>query len=546
MNEETTPVLVIGGGLVGLSASLFLSWRGVPSVLVERHPGTSIHPRAWGLYPRTLELLRAAGVEKEVMAESAGFAGHVLNGRVESLAGAEIAVSRIPEPDDVGAISPVERIVSLSQDRVEPILLERARRLGADVRFGTEVVDLLQEDDGVAVRVRDRATGRESRLRAGYVVAADGAHGRTRELAGIGRRGRGVLRHQMSVLFDADLAGPLRGRRFAVCQVANDEVEGVLGHDDSLTRGTLIVTYRPERGEAPQDFTEERCVRLVRAALGVPDAPVGVRQILPWEMAALTAERFRWGRVFLAGDAAHLLPPVGGYGANCGVQDAYDLAWKLWAVTAGVAPPALLDTYDEERRPVAEATVAQAVSRLAVRSGRRPAGPDLAEPLAVTFGYRYRSSTVQDDADRGADPQEGASAGAGFVHPELLSGRPGTRAPHLWVRVDGARVSTLDLFGPRPVLLAGSAGADRAAGLRSLAERLGVPLDVYVLGHDVVAEEGADPHGVFGIGPDGASLVRPDGFVAHRAREGGLTESAVAGALARMLRRVPVDVPTGL
>lgn len=544
MYEETTPVLIIGGGLVGLSASLFLSWRGVPSVLVERHPGTSIHPRAWGLYPRTLELLRAAGVEKEVMAESAGFAGHVLNGRVESLAGAEIAVSRIPEPEDVGAISPVERIVSLSQDRVEPILLERALRSGADVRFGTEVLDLAQEDDGVAVRVRDRATGRETRLRAGYVIAADGAHGRTRELAGIGRRGPGVLRHQMSVLFDADLAGPLRGRRFAVCQVANDEVEGVLGHDDTLTRGTLIVTYRPERGESPQDFTEERCVRLVRAALGVPDAPVGVRQILPWEMAALTAERFRWGRVFLAGDAAHLLPPVGGYGANCGVQDAYDLAWKLWAVVEGVAPPTLLDTYDEERRPVAEATVRQAVDRLAVRSGRRPAGPGLAEPLAVTFGYRYRSSTLPEDTDPPAGEQEGA--GQEFLHPSLLSGRPGTRAPHLWVRVDGARVSTLDLFGPRPVLLAGSAGADRAGDLRRLAERLGVPLDVYVLGHDVVAEEGADPHAAFGIGPEGASLVRPDGFVAHRAHGGALTESAVAGALARMLRRVPADVPTGL
>ncbi|MGW9349642.1 FAD-dependent monooxygenase [Nocardiopsis flavescens] len=544
MYEESTPVLIIGGGLVGLSASLFLSWRGVPSVLVERHPGTSVHPRAWGLYPRTLELLRAAGVEKEVMAESAGFAGHVLNGRVESLAGAEIAVGRIPEPDDVGAISPVERIVSLSQDRVEPILLERARRRGADVRFGTEVLDLDPGEDGVAVRVRDRATGRESVLRAGYVIAADGAHGATRERAGIGRRGRGVLRHQMSVLFDADLAGPLRGRRFAVCQVANDRVEGVLGHDDSLTRGTLIVTYRPERGESPGDFTEERCAGLVRAALGVPDARVGVRQILPWEMAALTAERFRWGRVFLAGDAAHLMPPVGGYGANCGVQDAYDLAWKLEAVTEGTAPPELLDTYDEERRPVAEATVRQAVARLAVRSGRRPAGPDLAEPLAVTFGYRYRSSTVRDgDGPAHGDGGEGAD---GFVHPALLSGRPGTRAPHLWVRVDGARVSTLDLFGPRPVLLAGSAGAERAGDLRALAERLGVPLDVYVLGRDVLAQDGADPHAAFGIGPQGMSLVRPDGFVSHRSPAGGLADSAVAGALARMLRRVPVDVPTGL
>ncbi|WP_143832091.1 FAD-dependent monooxygenase [Nocardiopsis sp. CNR-923] len=173
----------------------------------------------------------------------------------------------------------------------------------------------------------------------------------------------------MSILFDTDLRGPLRGRRFAICQVRNAEVEGVLGHDDSLGRGTLIVTYRPERGEGPDDFTGERCARLVRAAIGVPDASVGLRGVMPWEMAALTAERFAAGRVFLAGDSAHVIPPVGGYGANTGVQDAYDLTWKLWAVLGGMAPRELLDSYEEERRPVAEATVRQAAMRLVARSG---------------------------------------------------------------------------------------------------------------------------------------------------------------------------------
>ncbi len=565
---------------MGLSASLFLSWRGVDSVLAERHPGTSIHPRAWGLYPRTLELLRAVGAERAVMAESAGFAGHVLNGRVESLAGPEISVSRIPEPEDVSGVSPVERIVSLSQDRVEPILLERARTLGSDVRFGTEAVDLVQDADGVTATLRDRDTGREHAVRADYVIAADGAHSPVREGLGIRRRGRGVLRHQMSVLFDADLSGPLRGRRFAICQVRNAEVEGILGHDDSLRRGTLIVTYRPEEGERPEDFTEERCVRLVRAAIGSDGVEVGLRDVMPWEMAALTAERLSEGRVFLAGDSAHVIPPVGGYGANTGVQDAYDLAWKLQAVLGGTAPPALLDTYDEERRPVAEATVRQAAMRLAARSGvRGPDGvPGLADPLAVTFGYRYRSSAVADGlagAEAPGSPREGGAgtggtgagsadgagsrdAGAGgagggaprpdgapgteFTHPSLLSGRPGTRAPHVWLRRGGRGVSSIDLFGPRAVLLAGAEGGAWADDARETAERLGVPLDVHVVGRDL-AETGTDLAAALGVTARGAVLVRPDGFVAHRWRDGESSEAAVAAALARMLRRTPAPVP---
>ncbi|MEV0381359.1 FAD-dependent monooxygenase [Nonomuraea sp. NPDC050643] len=536
MREETTPVLIVGGGSVGLSASLFLSWLGVRSVLVERHGTTSVHPRAWGWYPRTLELFRQVGAADPILRESLGFAGHNLNGKVESLAGKEISVSLIPEPEEVGGVSPIPRIISLPQDRVEPVIRHRAEELGADLRFATELVDLVQEEDGVvATVVRD---GVKQTVRARYVIAADGARGRTREALGIARHGRGVLRHQVSILFRADLRQALGGRRFAVCQVDNPEVDGVLGHDDTLRQGTLIVTFHPERGERAADFTPERCVHLVRAAVGLPGLEVELRDVLPWEMAALTAETYARDGVFLAGDAAHVIPPVGGYGAGTGIQDVHNLAWKLRAVLAGYAPPDLLGTYDAERRPVAAATVEQAGLRLAARAGF--ATPEQAarvqDTMAVTFGYTYRSASILPE-DNGQPP---------FVHPSLLTGRPGTRAPHLWVRREGTTISTLDLFGAHPVLLAGEAATDWCAAAGQAADALGAPLRVHRFGRDLLAaaEEDRSWYDAYGITPSGAVLVRPDGFVSWRARSSRPSpETAVGAALAAMLCRRPKEGP---
>ncbi|WP_232376686.1 FAD-dependent monooxygenase [Amycolatopsis aidingensis] len=524
--DERTPVLIVGGGLVGLSAALFLSWHGVSSILVERHAGTSIHPRAWGWYPRTLELLRMVGVERQVMRESAGFVGHTLNGKVESLAGKEISLTTIPDPEDVSDMSPIGRVVSLSQDRLEPILLDRAKELGGELRFGTELTGLEPGTDGVTATVRVRETGAERRIHAQYVIAADGGHSPVRRLLGIGQRGRGILRDQISILFRAELSGPLGDRRFAVCQVENDLVEGILGHDDSLRQGTLIVTYRQEDGERPEDYDEERCTELVRAAVGDPGLEVRIREILPWQMASLHAERFSSGRVFLAGDAAHLLPPVGGFGANTGVHDVHNLAWKLEAVLAGKAGPELLETYDQERRPVAVATIEQAGLRLAARGGfatpqQRAA---LADTLSVTFGYRYDS------------------AAPAFLDPRELTGQPGTRAPHIPIRLSGAVASTLDLFGRNPVLLA---GAD--AQWCSAAERLPRTVDVLRAGHDF-QETGRSWHEAAGIEPSGAILVRPDGFVSWRSITA--PEGDPAAVLSRQLDRMfrtsteaPVDDP---
>lgn len=395
--SDATDVLIVGGGITGLSCALFLRHHGVRCVLVERHASTSVHPRAWGWYPRTLELLRSVGVEGAVLEAAAGYAEHRRQATVESLTGREVKAVMLPAPGDLGAVTP-SRQISLGQDRMEPIVREAADRAGAVLRFGSELTSFERPEGPagpVVATVKDRDTGAERRVRARWLVAADGGRSPVRETLGIRRVGRGTLQHQVSILFRADLTGPLAGRRFSICQIENDELKGaVLGHDDTLRRGTLILQYRPERGETPEDFTTGRSVALVRSAVGDPDLDVDVIGVLPWELAALSAERFRDGSVFLIGDAAHVVPPIGGYGANTGVHDAHNLAWKLASVLRGEAGEALLDSYDAERRPVAEATLEQAWLRLLVRSGRadeeqRRATADV---LAVMLGHTYPSA----------------------------------------------------------------------------------------------------------------------------------------------------------
>ena len=200
-------------------------------------------------------------------------------------------------------------------------------------------------------------------------------------------------------------------------------------------------------------MSEETCIGYVREALGAADIPVQIENIQRWSATADTAERFSDGRILLAGDAVHVMPPTGGFGGNTGVQDAYDLAWKLAYVLDGTAGPELLDTYDAERRPVGSFAVEQAYTRYVLRLDPS-LGTDNLVPIvdeaAVEIGYRYRSRAIFD---------EPGDDGAWWENPREPTGRPGMRAPHLTVELDGSEISTLDLFGRGFVLIAGSEGS---------------------------------------------------------------------------------------
>lgn len=498
--------------MVGLSTAAFLAWNGVPSLAVERHGGTAIHPRAAHFHLRTLEVFRAMGMEEDVRRKSEEqYDSDGGISAIESLAGKEIA-KYIPSLNaGVEAVSPTRRLF-LTQEALEPIQREHARRLGAELRYSTELTDFEQADDGVIATVRDVESGAERRIHASYLVACDGWRSPMRERLGIGMEGHGLISNSITIYFRADVAKYVGDRTEAVFYVFNDVLRGFFRLDRGCQTGFLVVntvgdTSQPEATNVAEGITTERAEELLRAAIGVPDIPVEVLDIAPWKAIADVATTFQGGRVLLAGDAAHTMPPNGGFGGNTGVQDAFNLAWKIAHVLRGEAGPSLVDTYDAERQPVGRLTIEQAYTRYVLRTAPY-LGTDHIQPivddLSLEIGHRYRSAAVVPDASD--------DDGLPYVDPRESRGLPGTRAPHLWVS-DG--VSTLDLFRRRMTLLTPAPGLD-------------------VEGIDVHRIEHPDFPEAYGIGPDGAALVRPDGYVAWRSFEAPST-AAIKDAVRSVL-----------
>jgi putative polyketide hydroxylase len=516
-NVDEVPVLLAGGGLVGLSTAMFLAQHGVASLAVEQLSGASPLPRAAFFHMRTLELFRAAGIEDEVRRQSLNeFEPEGAIVMVQTLAAREVAAIIPSLNEGVDALSPCRRLF-ITQPGLEPILRARAERAGARVLEGTALVGLVQDARGVEATVRDVGTGRERQLRAKYLVGADGARSKVRELLGIEFDGRGVFSNSITIYFHAPMASLVAGKKaMSVIYVKNAELSGFFRLDKDARSGFLAVntvgdTSKPEAASPANDVSEPRLIELVRAAVGVPDIPVTIDGVARWRATSDVARRFGEGRIFLAGDAAHLMPPNGGYGGNTGIHDAHNLAWKLALVLKGVAGPELLSTYDMERRPAATFTVEQAYARYVTRSATYLGAKDF-QPLANDFdielGYLYRSPAIlsEDESDRGHED------------PRASLGRPGSRAPHLWLEQDGQPISTIDLFGRAFVVIAAPDGAGWAEAARSVARGIeGLELDAHVVGRNGLR----DPEGRFasahGLTSSGAALVRPDGFVAWRA-----------------------------
>ncbi len=519
MTDQEVPVLIVGGSLVGLSTSVLLSSHGVPNLLVERHSGTAIHPRAASFHQRTMEIFRGLGLQDAV--EAAAEQEFVQNGAivaVESLRGKELQYFYRSYNDGVEGLSPTSRLF-ITQVGLEPVLRARAQELGAQLHYATELVSFEQHDDAVTAVVRPRDGGPEQTVRAQYLVAADGAHSPVRQRLGVDMVGRGSLANCLTIYFKADVAQLMGDRNLSVVYVNHPELLGFFRFSITGDSGFLSVfsTLNPDGTRdthVGEDISVARCVELVRTALGSePDLPVEVENIQRWNAAAGCAARFRDRRVFLAGDAAHVMPPTGGFGGNTGVADAHNLAWKLALVLGRAAGPALLDTYDPERRAAGQLTVEQAYTRYVLRVDTSLPQDDLAAPLddaSIELGAVYRSGAILDEK---ASAEE-----APLQDPRTPTGRPGTRAPHIPVDRDGKPGSIQDVVGREFVLLAGSNGASWCQAAREVAASAGIPLMAYRVCADGDLEvAGGRFEAAFGISPEGAVLVRPDGVIAWRA-----------------------------
>jgi putative polyketide hydroxylase len=535
MKHERTQVLVVGGGTVGLASAVFLGSHGVPCHVVERHARPSVHPRALGMGVRTMELMRQVGLQDAVDAACVPMGGPGFKADARTLADLPPSPPPVRTPDRPGHpladLSPAVPRGGCPQDRLDAVLLPAARERGATVAFGTELLGIDQDGDGVTATVTD-ADGTRT-VRAEYLVGADGSASRTRTLLGIPTAGPGPLGTPMTnVLFRADLVGRF-GVLPTITGITHEDAPGMLISIGD-NRWTFHFAHAPD-GPA---LTDERLTALVRTAIGVSDVPVEVLSALAWRPSGLVADRFREGRVFLVGDAAHTVPPLGAFGMNTGVSDAHNLAWKLAMVLDGRAGDGLLDTYQAERRPVAQTTLHQAMLRLADHglhwnadyAAQRAAVGAFNAPV-VHLGYRYDSTAVV-----GADPTLPSTEDVRLD----LDGTPGSRLPHLPVLVDGVPSSTLDLVGPGFLLLAGPAGGQWCAAADEVAARTGLALrGRLVAGQGEVIDPGdvIDPQDRWcaqvGIGPAGALVVRPDGFVAWRAPRLCAEPAAVLGDVLR-------------
>jgi 2,4-dichlorophenol 6-monooxygenase len=523
-------------------ASLLLEQQGVETRVVERREVPQRSPAAHAVNARSLEICRAAGVDMDAIAEAAanpadaGFVYWVtrLGGRV---------LGRLPyeqQGDDQLDATPTP-LRNLSQNRFEPILLEALqRRAGRTPEWRSEWTSCVEERDCVRSVVRDPGSGREREITSRYLVAADGAGSRVRKALGIDVVGPARIQSFIMVHFLAKLRGLPEvppGVLFFVCDPRGGG--GVFVVHDLDREAVYMVPFDPET-ESEADYDSTRCARLVREALEDPALALEVESVGSWAMTAQVAERYRAGRVFLAGDAAHRFPPTGGLGLNSGVQDAHNLAWKIAAVLQSWAPASLLDTYESERRPVAQTNADQSLRNalklvevpqaLGITDLSQASCERMEKTLADTEGLARVRAAIESQAEHFDMPglqlgfcyEDGALVRGESDRPPPLevrrftpSGCPGARLPHAWLRGD-LRESLLDRVPlDRFLLLTGPEGS---AWLDAITSLDAPPTATLSLSSDLLPDV-ARWLEVAGIGPGGALLVRPDQHVAWRSAE---------------------------
>ncbi len=591
--EERVPVLIVGGGGAGLTASMLLARQGVEHLLISARPGTSDLPKAHVLNLRAMEVLEDVGVADAIaqrstppehMAATAYYAGLAGPGPDYGRRLARLECWGAGGDDESWRSASPWRQLNLPQIRLEPLLKARAEELSPGrIRFNHELIELDQDADGVVARVRDNGSGREYVVRSDYLLGADGGR-RVGGLIGVRYEGLGVVTQTATLHVTADFSRWARDPDVLIRWIFSPQ-SGVLvvmvpmgperwGPDSE--EWVIHLNYPADDARAQSDAQVEADAR---TALGLGDAEMRIHKITRWSVDAVMASAFRVGRVFLLGDAAHRHPPTGGLGLTSAIHDAQNLCWKLAMVLGGEAAPELLETYEAERRPVdqrnAQRSLENAVNHFEVGAalGLSPensaeqnlkqlrrvwsGSPEDAEQrgkalramraqsmefseLAVEYGYSYASAAVVPD---GSPP----AASLDEIRVYQPTTRPGAPLPHAWIDdEDGNRRPIKDLVTPdRFLLIAGEDGHAWCEAAAQLAEESGVPIDAVRIGH--LDGDLYDPRCTWlrlrEIDSRGAVLIRPDRFVAWRARTDCADPRGVlASALSQVLAR-EIDVP---
>ncbi|WUJ73468.1 FAD-dependent monooxygenase [Kribbella soli] len=555
----TTDVLIVGSGPAGGAASLFLSTYGVDNIVLTRYGWTANTPRAHITNQRTIELMRDMGIEDQVNDNGTA---HDLMGQTAfctSLAGEEIGrirtwgthPRRLADYTEASPCLPCD----LPQTLFEPILVSTAASRGAQLRFNTEYLSLEQDDDGVTATVRDRLSDTTYQIRAKYLIGADGGRSKVAQDIELPMAGAMDIEGSMNIVFEADLSRYVAHRPSVLYWVLQPGAQ-IGGIGAGLVRmvrpwNEWLIVWGYDINQPAPVVDEAMATEIVHNLVGDDTIDVKLKGTSVWSVNHMYAERASKGRVFCMGDAIHRHPPSNGLGSNTSIQDAYNLAWKLALVLKGQASPELLDTYNDERAPIAKQIVdranksrnqfgqifralgmtpdAPAGRTIESRKDDTPEGAAQREELrqaielkdyefnahGVELGQRYKSSAVIEDGTPEPPYERDHEL---YYHPTTW---PGARIPHCWLTRGSETVSTLDVVGKgRFTLLTGIGGDAWVKAAQSVSEHLGVPIEPYVIGP---GRELDDLYGdwarVREIPDEGCLLVRPDAHIAYRSFE---------------------------